>query len=128
MIEMPENRHEIDDFQAFWQPRCSEVVITSAYQWPWTGQKREDAVCKPCLKILDELFFYSNGNATICCWDVHERAVIGNVADQSVLEIWQSYAAQHLRGLLDDGRRDLIHLCSHCNAYTGYDFSRFEVG
>ena len=128
MIEMPENRHEIDDFKAFWQPRCSEVVITSAYQWPWTGQKREDAVCKPCLKILDELFFYSNGNATICCWDVHERAVIGNVADQSVLEIWQSYAAQHLRGLLDDGRRDLIHLCSRCNAYTGYDFSRFEVG
>jgi len=30
-------------------------------------------------------------------------------------------------GKLDDGRRDLIHLCSRCNAYEGYDFSRFEV-
>ena len=40
---------------------------------------------KPCLKILDEMFFYTNGNATICCWDVHEHAVIGNVLEQSVL-------------------------------------------
>ena len=79
---------------------------------------------KPCLKILDEMFFYTNGNATICCWDVHERAVIGNVHEQTIEEIWQGYAARHLRALLDDGRRDLIHLCSRCNAYKGYDFSK----
>jgi MoaA/NifB/PqqE/SkfB family radical SAM enzyme len=125
MIEVPENRHEIEAYRAYWGPRCSEVVITELYQWPWTGQKREDVVLKPCLKILDEMFFYANGNATICCWDVHERAVIGNVREQSVLDIWHSYAAQHLRALLNDGRRDLIHLCSRCNAYKNYDFSPF---
>ena len=97
---------------------------------PWLDPAvpaREDVVLKPCLKVLDEMFFYSNGNATICCWDVHERAVIGNVLEQSVLEIWQSHAANCLRALLDDGRRDLINLCSRCNAYGGYDFSRFEA-
>ncbi len=125
MIEVPENRHEIDDYRAFWSPRCSDVVVTQLYQWPWTGQTRADTVRKPCLKILDELFFYANGNATICCWDVHERAVIGNVHEITVEEIWRSNAARHLRAMLDDGRRDLIHLCSHCNAYKGYDFDRF---
>ena len=127
MIRVPENTHEVQAYEEFWGPKCSEVLVTELYQWPWTGQKREDVVMKPCLKVLDELFFYSNGNATICCWDVHERAVIGNVLDQSVQDIWDSYAAHCLRDLLNDGRRDLIHLCSRCNAYEGYDFSRFEV-
>jgi radical SAM protein with 4Fe4S-binding SPASM domain len=127
MIEVPENRHEIAAYKAFWGPRCSEVLVTQLYQWPWTGQTAADVVKKPCLKILDEMFFYANGNATICCWDVHERAVIGNVLEQTVEEIWNSYAARHLRALLDDGRRDLIHLCSRCNAYQGYDFDKFAT-
>ncbi len=126
MIEVPENKHEVQAYRDFWQPQCTEVLITKLYQWPWTGQQRHDVVMKPCLKVLDELFFYSNGNATVCCWDVHERAVIGNVLKQSVMEIWESYAANCLRDLLDDGRRDLIHLCSRCNAYQDYDFGKFE--
>ncbi|MBD3222980.1 hypothetical protein GF314_17255, partial [bacterium] len=125
-IEVPENRHELDDYKAFWGPLCSEVVVTQLYQWPWTGQKPEDVVRKPCLKVLDELFVYANGNVTMCCWDVHEKAVIGNVREQTIEEIWNGYAVTQLRNLLDDGRRDLIHLCSRCNAYEGYDFSRFE--
>lgn len=127
MIEVPENKHEVEAYRDYWGPRCSEVLITSMYQWPWTGQKREDVVMKPCLKILDEMFFYTNGNATICCWDVHERAVVGNVNQQTVGEIWESYAAQCMRAVLNDGRRDLLNLCSRCNAYQDYDFSRFAT-
>ncbi len=127
MIEVPENTHEITAYKEFWGPKCSEVLITHMYQWPWTGQKREDVVLKPCLKILDEMFFYTNGNATICCWDVHERAVIGNVNEMSVSEIWEGYAARCMRATLDDGRRDLLNLCSRCNAYQDYDFSKFAT-
>lgn len=127
MIEVPENKHEVAAYKDFWGPRCSEVLITHMYQWPWTGQKRQDVVLKPCLKVLDEMFFYTNGNATICCWDVHERAVVGNVNEQSVTEIWESYAARCMRATLDDGRRDLLNLCSRCNAYQDYDFTRFAT-
>ena len=127
MIEVSENKHEVEAYRDYWGPRCTEVLITTMYQWPWTGQKREDVVLKPCLKILDEMFFYTNGNATICCWDVHERAVIGNVVEQSVGEIWESYAVRCMRAALDDGRRDLLNLCSRCNAYQNYDFSGFAT-
>lgn len=127
LIETPQNRHEIAAYRDFWGPRCSEVVITRLYQWPWTGQTAADTVRKPCLKVLDEIFVYANGNATLCCWDVHERAVIGNLREQTIAEIWTGHAVSHLRALLDDGRRDLIHLCSRCNAYADYDFSRFAT-
>ncbi|MFT5233015.1 MAG: wyosine [tRNA(Phe)-imidazoG37] synthetase (radical SAM superfamily) [Candidatus Krumholzibacteriia bacterium] len=128
MIEVPENAHEIAAYKEFWAPKCSEVLITKMYQWPWTGQQAKDVVQKPCLKILDEMFFYTNGSATLCCWDVHERAVIGNVVDQSVNEIWEGHVANCLRATLDDGRRDLITLCSRCNAYQDYNFDRFKTG
>ena len=127
MIEVPENRHEIEAYRAYWGPRCSEVLVTQLYQWPWTGQKREDVVLKPCLKILDEMFFYTDGDATVCCWDVHGRAIIGNVNEQSVQEIWEGHAAACMRGILDDGRRDLLQLCSRCNAYQDYDFAKFAA-
>ncbi|MFH2051878.1 MAG: radical SAM/SPASM domain-containing protein [bacterium] len=127
MIEVPENAHEVQAYREFWGPRCSDVVITSLYQWPWTGQRPEDVVLKPCLKVLDEMFFYTNGKATLCCWDVHEKAVIGDVNGQSVQEIWEGYAARCLRAVLDDGRRDLIHLCSRCNAYQEFDFGKFAA-
>jgi len=127
MIQVPENAHEVAAYRDYWTPRCSDVVITSLYQWPWTGQKPEDVVLKPCLKILDEMFFYTNGKATLCCWDVHEKAVIGDVNSQSVQEIWDGYAARCLRATLDDGRRDLIHLCSRCNAYQDFDFGKFAA-
>ncbi len=128
MIEVPENAHEVQGYREFWQPKCSEVLVTKLYQWPWTGQRPEDVVLKPCLKILDELFFYTNGKATLCCWDVHEKAVIGDVNQQSVQDIWEGYTAQCLRAVLDDGRRDLIHLCSRCNAYEDFDFEKFATG
>ncbi|MFN2370717.1 MAG: radical SAM/SPASM domain-containing protein [Candidatus Krumholzibacteriia bacterium] len=127
MIEVPENRHEIAAYRAYWEPRCTEVLVTQLYQWPWTGQKREDVVLKPCLKILDEMFFYSDGDATVCCWDVHGRAVIGNVNRASVQEIWEGHAAAVIRAALDDGRRDLLQLCSRCNAYQDYDFAKFAA-
>lgn len=127
MIEVPENRHEIDAYRAYWGPRCSEVCVTELYQWPWTGQRAEDVVQRPCLKVLDEMFFYTDGTATLCCWDVHGRAIVGSVHEQPVLEIWRGHAVRHLRALLDDGRRDLIHLCSRCNAYAKFDFSRFAA-
>lgn len=125
IIRLPENEPELDAFRTYWAPRCSEVVVTDLYRWPWTGQQPEEAVLRPCLKVLDEMFFYADGKATLCCWDVLGRAVIGDVAREPVLAIWEGHAVRHLRALLEDGRRDLIHLCSRCDAYRGYDFGRF---
>ncbi len=125
MIDMPENRHEHEAFRAYWEPRCSEVLITELYQWPWQGQ--ESCVRKPCWKMTDAMYFYSDGKATLCCWDPVERGVIGDVTTHSVMEIWKSPQYDAVRELLNDGRRELLHLCSRCDAYANHDFSEYEV-
>ena len=99
MIEVPENPHEIDAYKEFWGPQLQRSPDHPACtSGPGPARSARTWCSKPCLKILDEMFFYTNGNATICCWDVHERAVIGNVHEQSVQEIWESYAARCICG------------------------------
>lgn len=125
MIDMPENKHEHAAYLDYWRPRVDEVSIVPLYRWPWEGQKKP--VRKPCLKILDELFFYTDGTAPLCCWDSAGRGLVGDVKTESVLDIWNGPVMQAMRALLSRGRRDLIHLCSRCDAYADVQFVGFDV-
>lgn len=125
MIDMPENKHEQQAFLDYWRPRVDVALLVPLYNWPWTGQTQP--VLKPCLKILDEMFFYSDGTAPLCCWDEQGRGIVGDVKKESVLEIWNGAVMRSMRTLLDRGRRDLISLCSRCDAYKDIRFVGFET-
>jgi hypothetical protein len=124
MIDMPENRHEHAAYTEYWKPRVDDVLIVPLYRWPWEGQ--EKPVMKPCLKILDEMFFYTDGTAPLCCWDSAGRGLVGDVKKESVLDIWNGVTMRAMRDLLNLGRRDLIHLCSRCDAYADVRFVGFD--
>jgi hypothetical protein len=72
------------------------------------------------------MFFYVDGTATLCCWDATGREIIGDVNNESVLDIWNGAKMKKCRDLLDAGQRDKIELCSRCDAYKGFDFSQWE--
>lgn len=119
MIELQANQEERGQYQQHWEPIADEVQLVPLYNWPWTGQTPADVVHRPCLKVLDEMFFYTDGRAALCCWDVHGRGVIGDVRLEHVLEIWNGPIVGNYRELLAEGRREAIHLCSRCDAYGG---------
>ncbi len=123
MIDLEVNKAEQEAFQAFWSAAGAVPVITNPYRWPW--EPGVERVNLPCLKILREMFFYVNGKATLCCWDTHERAVIGDVTNEHVLEIWNGPVNQNYRALLAGGKRDQILLCSRCEAYKDRQFEGF---
>jgi pyruvate-formate lyase-activating enzyme len=118
MIEMPENSGEREIFGRYWEPLADRVEFVPLYRWPWSGQTEEDTVLKPCLKILDEMFFFTDGRAVLCCWDVEGRGVIGDANSSTVLEIWNGPVVAEYRKLLSRGERDKIKLCSRCDAYA----------
>ncbi len=122
MIKLPGTEDEQKVYEDFWRSKGANVVFTHLYRYPWQGQT--ESVQKPCFKILDEMFFYVNGEATLCCWDSHERAVIGDIKKESALDIWNGPTLKNYRDLLAQGKRDQIHLCSRCDAYKDVDFSR----
>ncbi|UCH85544.1 MAG: radical SAM protein [Candidatus Latescibacterota bacterium] len=123
MIDMDINKHEQEAYKQFWSQAGAIPIVTYFYRWPW--EPGVERVNLPCLKILREMFFYVNGKATLCCWDAHERAVIGDVMTTNVFDIWNGAVNQRYRSLLERGRRDQILLCSRCEAYKDHPFEGF---
>jgi len=125
MISMDVNKREQAAYKKFWGDAGAIPIVTSLYRWPW--EPGVECVRLPCMKVLREMFFYVNGKATLCCWDSHERAVVGDVAKQHVLEIWDGAINRQYRSLLAEGRRDEILLCSRCEAYKDRQFEGFAA-
>lgn len=124
MIRFPGTEAEQVEFQQFWEQHGpTRVVFTELYAYPWEGQTA--AVNLPCPKIENELFFYVDGTATLCCWDSVGRAIVGDVKTQHALEIWNGEKMKGCRTLLDAGQRDQIKLCSRCDAFQDWDFSEW---
>lgn len=123
MIDLPFARHEQKDFVDFWMQYADEATITSLYDWPWSGQT--EAFMAPCPKIKNEMFFLSDGRAVLCCWDAFARGVIGDIKNRTVEEIWLGNPNQQYRERLARGERDKIFLCSRCDAFKAYDFSKW---
>lgn len=121
MINMDFNRHEHEDFEKFWNEKADKGTVTTYYDWPWTGQTT--FVAKPCPKVQHEMFFMTDGRATLCCWDAHERGVTGDIKTNTVEEIWRGATMEKYKKWLDRGERGKIELCSRCTAYDDYDFS-----
>lgn len=125
MIKLPGTDQERVEFENYWrQYEPDNIIFTDLYSYPWEGQT--ESVNKPCLKIENELFFYVDGTATLCCWDAIGRAIIGDAKKEAVLDIWRGTEMKRCRDLLDAGHRDQIELCSRCDAYQDFDFSAWE--
>ena len=123
MIDMDANRHEQRDFIDYWSERADRASIVPLYHWPWDDGV--EAVRKPCIKMREEMFFYSDGRAVLCCWDIAGRAVIGDVTKERVLDIWNGAERRRCAEHLARGERDQILLCSRCDAYRDRHFDGF---
>lgn len=124
MIDMNVTENEKHEFIDFWNKNADKGTVTSLYEWPWSGQTEPFAA--PCPKIREEMYFMTNGNAVLCCWDAFGRGVVGNIKEQTVEEIWLSETNQKYRSWLNNGERDKILLCSRCDAFKNYDFSNWK--
>ncbi|HVO77176.1 MAG TPA: radical SAM protein [Candidatus Bathyarchaeia archaeon] len=124
MIDMESNRHEQRAFIDYWSARADRALIVPLYSWPWDEGVR--MVRKPCLKMREEMFFYTDGRAVLCCWDIAGRAVIGDVTTESVLDIWNGAVRREFAEILSRGERERIALCSRCDAYKDRHFEGFD--
>jgi len=123
IIDMDINRHEQKPFVDYWSERADRALIVPLYNWPWDDGV--EMVRKPCIKMREEMFFYTDGRAVLCCWDIAGRAVIGDVTKESVLDIWNGELRRRYADHLSRGERDKITLCSRCDAYKDRHFEGF---
>ena len=74
-------------------------------------------VSTPCLIPMTYLTVLPDGRVNVCaCMDVTEDFIVGDLNDQSIVEIWQSPAYLEFRSSFRPG---CVHrLCQHCSYYS----------
>jgi radical SAM protein with 4Fe4S-binding SPASM domain len=122
MVRMERNAGEVDDFVRFWSavPGVDQVRIkedeTNVLQ-PEARHATQDWK-HPCHYLWrGPMYVKQNGDVYPCCQSYTlDGAPVGNIGTESLPEIWNSDAMQHMRELHVSGRAGAIDVCARCCA------------
>jgi radical SAM protein with 4Fe4S-binding SPASM domain len=135
MIAMRNNEHEI----AAARTRAGEIginffvktfAVTDPDATPADPQYQRRLHLKPCTDIYRAIFVYYNGDVVPCCYDIAGKAIVGNLARQTLTEVWESAPYADLRRRIDQAYlrpNDEPELCKSCLKW-GHDPFRTSDG
>lgn len=84
-------------------------------------EKNKEIKRWPCYHFWLSPAIHWNGDFSICCNDYNRKAVLGNVKNQSVNELWNSLALQNFRKQQLKGNYKIPSICEKCNVWTMYN-------
>lgn len=86
-----------------------------------TRLKNEESVVKQhlkcCPEVFDKLSVNWDGTVSACCADSDNKMIIGDIKENTLLEIWNSDEMNNYRKILSEKRYDEIELCKTCYDY-----------
>ena len=107
-----------------------ENMVTTKKISNWTGDdegviaysKVERKIThSSCSKVwVGDLKILWNGDVVPCCMDYDGKAVIGNITEQSLKQIWHGTKMNEIRKLHKEGRMKEIPLCKYCSPRNPY--------
>jgi MoaA/NifB/PqqE/SkfB family radical SAM enzyme len=68
-----------------------------------------------CKRPEEQLSVWPNGDVALCCADWTKSAIVGNVLESSLAEIWDGAPIRRYRAALRGGRGDTVSPCNTCN-------------
>jgi radical SAM protein with 4Fe4S-binding SPASM domain len=120
MVSMEGNAGEAGDFAAFWSalPGVDQVRIKedeTNLMRPDAGHAAEDWKY-PCHYLWrGPMYVKQNGDLYACCQSyMLDGAPVGNLADDSLVNIWNSAEIERMRRLHAAGRGGEVDVCSRC--------------
>jgi len=79
-----------------------------------------------CTRLFKQAYIMFNGDMVLCCTDYTRKAVIGNVAESSIHEVWNGFKPVGYRHLYSEGYMDRIPLCRDCEISESTGDEEFE--
>lgn len=132
-LEFPDYRairdipHEVEfntDFDTWLGNIKQEDLPKGMYLRPLGSLEKE-----PCYWLYDGPIVFVDGKVGLCgCRDFNANSelIIGNIMENSLLDLWQSEATQELRQRFYKG--DFPDICKRCTAYANLDYYRSKRG
>ena len=79
----------------------------------------------PCIQLWKWMTVYWNGAVVLCCADIAQRVVLGNLNDSSIEEIWYSEKLRKIRQKAIKRKKYQLSICSQCDMHQGWQYLRY---
>ncbi|VAX23702.1 hypothetical protein MNBD_NITROSPINAE02-1761 [hydrothermal vent metagenome] len=113
-IEMDENKHESKEFVEFWKAYNPNVIRIK----PLVNLINRSKVAQfkmPCFYLWRQTMIDWDGTVFPCCVDTNSDYSFGNIANESLAEIWNSKSIQNMREMHIQSRQNEIDMCNTCD-------------
>lgn len=100
-------------FTAHWGKHATVHPIISNQDMYPRLQKNYPSLL-PCPSIYTSLMILWDGRVSMCCYDPNGRNIVGDVKEESILDIWNGKRVREFQRLHAEGKRDTIPLCKTC--------------
>lgn len=125
MVRQEENKDEWPAYEAFWRPRLAAHDRVSQHNvHNWGGQLKDFTPVTdsrepnlPCVALWSLMVIFANGDVPLCNVDYNNTYPTGNVALQSIEEVWRSPVMADRRALHLTAAKGDIGLCKNCNVW-----------
>jgi len=114
LIEMEENKHEIEGFRKFWSQYDVNIIVKPLVNWNINSESDMKYPSIRCDRPWYWLFIRSTGLVPPCGHDYDMEVVFGDLNKSSVEEVWNSSVACAFRESIIDGKHG-HPVCSHCD-------------
>ncbi len=103
----------------------NEVLLSRGGQAPnKKGTKYKRPLHVLCALPFRQLVIRPTGEISLCCNDALGTYTMGNLAEQTIAEIWNSEKYKALRAeMISNGRKNLM-LCRDCDLVTGFGLAK----
>jgi len=132
-IRQESNHDEWDDYVAFWRQYLRKekndlIIRYDAHSWSGALHSKDAHLqmlardplleMKPCWHVFEHFVVLADGTVPLCSEDWHKATVkFGNVAEESVLDIFNNKKYVSIRELHASGAKTKIPLCSECTVH-----------
>ncbi len=129
VIEMEENKHEVDQIMQYWRERGAWTAVRRCITWCGkfdNGLENGQIERIACGNSVATCAISWDGNVVECPWDSDARNVFGNIANASIKEIWakrnKEFVDLHLQHRWDE----LSESCRNCTDWMIIGENRYD--
>ena len=72
------------------------------------------SIKEPCILPFTDFVIFPTGKVGLCCCDAKEVTVMGDINENSIMEIYEGKKYRYIRNILKEGR-DGYMFCKHCD-------------
>lgn len=115
-----------EKFRRVWESYRCEFYVKRMHGYLDGGHSSQTQTLSPTqLNTCDDpsriLVIYSDGNTGLCCWDYNNEYCTGNIADESLLGIFNGTRAARLREAIGSYNGSSVSPCNRCARIFGSD-------